>query len=221
MARRTRHADEPADAHAFTSSFDAVYTRTARIYDIAVKLLPIWQRWLQQALPYLEGPRVLEVSFGTGWLLTRYAGRFDAYGLDRNARMVAVARTNLARVGCPARLVQGDVADLPYADQTFDTVVSTMAFTGYPDAARALAEIHRVLKPDGRLVIVDVAHPRNGNRAGTALVRFWQWTGDVIRDLPDLLDHAGFRATDEEIGGWGSVHRYVADKVTPPAGSAT
>jgi ubiquinone/menaquinone biosynthesis C-methylase UbiE len=221
MGRRRRHTGEPADAHAFTSSFDAVYTRTARIYDVAVKLLPIWRRWLLQALPYLEGPRVLEVSFGTGWLLARYAGRCDAHGLDRNARMVAIARANLARVGLSARLVQGDVAALPYPDQTFDTVVSTMAFSGYPDAARALAEIRRVLRPDGRLVIIDVAHPHDGNQVGTALVRFWQWTGDVIRDLPDLLEDAGFRATDEEVGGWGSVHRYVADKVTPPAGSAT
>jgi ubiquinone/menaquinone biosynthesis C-methylase UbiE len=215
MRDEARYSREPTDPHAFTASFDRFYTRTARAYDVAVKLLPVWRRWLRHTLPHLRGPRVLEVSFGTGWLLTRFADQHDAFGLDRNARMVTIARRNLDRAGVSAGLVQGDVAALPYRDGSFDTVVTTMAFSGFPDGAQALREMGRVLRPQGRLVIVDVAHPHDRNVLGTALVRMWRRSGDLIRDLPALLDRAGFAASDREIGGWGSVHLYVARSARP------
>ena len=50
-----------------------------------------------------------------------------------------------------------------------------MAFTGYPDGRAAAAELARVLKPGGRLVLVDIAFPADGNRIGTALVE-WFWS---------------------------------------------
>ena len=65
-------------------SFDRRYSRFARAYDLAVKLLPTWRRWLSHALPHIQGPRVLEVSPGTGWLLTQYAGSVVAHAIDLN-----------------------------------------------------------------------------------------------------------------------------------------
>src|SRR5665648_1266231 len=76
-----------------------LYTRFARLYDIVVKAFPVWRRWLGHALPAIQGPRVLEVSFGTGWLLTQYAGRYRTDGIDLNPALVAVAHRNLARAG--------------------------------------------------------------------------------------------------------------------------
>lgn len=61
-----RHSEEPGDASAFTRGFDRFYTRFAVAYDLLVKALPLWKTWLRQALPHLAGPKVLEVSFGTG-----------------------------------------------------------------------------------------------------------------------------------------------------------
>lgn len=208
--RKPRYSNEPPDTRGFTESFDILYSRTARVYDLAVKAVPVWRRWLRHALPHLQGPRILEVSFGTGWLLTRYAGQFDAYGLDLNARMVAIAHRNLVRAGVAAGLVRGDVGALLFRDDSFDTVVITMAFSGYPDGARALREVRRVLRPCGRLVVIDMAYPRDGNRLGAALVGLWRWSGDVIRDMPAMLTRFGLDVADEEIGGWGSVHLYVA-----------
>ena len=72
-----RYSAEPHDHRAFTKSFDRAYTRLARVYDAAVKLLPIRKTWLRPALRPLKGPRVLEVSFGTGYLMTQYADRFE------------------------------------------------------------------------------------------------------------------------------------------------
>ncbi len=192
---------------------DRLYTRFAGLYDVVVKAFPVWRRWLGQALPAIQGPRVLEVSFGTGWLLTQYAGRYRTDGVDLNPALIAVAQRNLTRAGVRADLRQGTVEALPYPDATFDTVVNTMAFTGYPDATAAAAELARVLTPDGRLVLIDIDYPHDGNRLGTALVeRFWKPFGDLVRDVSAVLTEAGFDVRDDEIGGWGSVHLFLATK---------
>ncbi len=211
MASR-RYSTEPRDTRTFTESFDRAYSRFARLYDLAVRVLPIWRRWLRHALPHIDGPRVLEVSFGTGWLLTRYAGRVEASGVDLNAKMVAITRRNLERAGVRAELQQANVESLPYADGRFDTVVNTMSFSGYPDGGRAMSELRRVLRPGGRLVLIDVNYPSDGNRLGAALVSMWKRSGDLIRDMDRLLGEFGFRVREREIGGWGSIHLYVAIK---------
>ncbi len=212
-----RYSQEPPDHGAFTQSFDRIYTRLARLYDAAVKALPVWKAWLRPALAYLKGPRVLEVSFGTGYLMTEYAGRFEVYGLDLNARMVVIARANLQQAGVRAALCRGTVEALPYRSESFDCVLNTMAFSGYPDGHRALGELVRVLKPNGRLVLIDINYPADGNWLGTRLTEFWQDAGDLIRDMDALFGEFSLSHVDREVGGWGSVHLYVAEK-GPTAG---
>jgi len=207
-----RYSGAPADKLAFNERFDRLYSRTARAYDLAVKLFPVWRRWLRPALPHIRGPRVLEVSFGTGWLLTQYAGRFEAHGVELTEPMLEIAQRNLMRAGLTAELQIGNVEALPYRDESFDTVLNTMAFSGYPDANAAMAELHRVLKPGGRLVMIDVNYPHDANRLGTALVGFWWRSGDLIRDMHAVFGGFDLQAHDEEVGGFGSVHLYLAIK---------
>lgn len=206
------YTPETEDAGAYTTRLDEMYARFARLYDLAVKLLPLWKTWIKAALPHMEGPRVLEASFGTGYLLMQYADRFETHGIDYNERMVQVARRNLRRKRMKAGLVRGNAEALPYPDECFDTVVNTMAFTGYADGARAMAEFRRVLKPGGRLVIVDFEYPRNRNRFGFWLVKLMEAAGDTIRPIGAILDARGFTFAETEIGGFGAVHLYVARK---------
>jgi ubiquinone/menaquinone biosynthesis C-methylase UbiE len=216
MSQQNEHgghyAAEPDDPQAFTAQFDRWYSRMACPYDLAVKLFPVWRHWLTRALPHIRGPRVLEVSFGTGWLLTRYATDYDTHGVDLNERLVKIARGNLKRAGVAAQLRQANVEALPYPDGYFDTIVNTMSFTGYPNARRAMSELHRVLRPRGRLVLIDVGYPADDNRLGSALVWMWKRAGDLIRDMPALFESFGFDAVDEPIGGFGSIHLYIATK---------
>ena len=189
--RPLRYAPEPADPERFTRDWDRYYTRIARFYDTCVRWLPFWRRWIGAVLPHVRGPRVLEVSFGTGHLLTRYPGDLEVHGVDLNRRMVETARANLQRTGSRARLVRGNVERLPYRDGVFDSVVSTMAFSGYPDGERALDELLRVLRPGGRLAIVDVNFPLDDNRVGRWVAGGWQRAGDVLRDMPTLFRARG------------------------------
>ena len=212
MPTRTPYSDEPEYRERYTQRFDRFYSRFARLYDWLIKVLPFWRTWLNHAVASLQGTRILEVSYGTGYLLTQYADRFQTYGVDLNKTLAAIAKQNLEQQGIAARLQVADVETLPYADSSFDTVVNTMSFTGYPDGTKALAEISRVLRPGGRLVMIDINYPRDGNRSGVLLTRGWARGGDIIRDMGLLFKRFGFQYTDTEIGGCGSVHLYVATK---------
>ena len=205
-------AQEPGNPGRFTQRNDRLYTRLARLYDWLVRTFPLWRRWLGQGLSWIEGPLVLEVSFGTGYLLTRYAERVQAYAIDLNRRMANIAHQKLIRRGIRAHLQIANVESLPYPHASFHNIVCTMAFSGYPDGLAALAELDRVLKPGGRLILIDVNEPGDKNLPGMTLALLWRALGDIIRDMNTLLDAYGFQVQDDEIGGFGTVHCYVATK---------
>jgi ubiquinone/menaquinone biosynthesis C-methylase UbiE len=206
------YSTEPKDKAQFTQENDRIYTFFARVYDFAVTVLPVWKNWLNQTLPHIQGPKVLEVSFGTGYLLTQYADKFETYGIDYNEKFLSVAENNLKKKGITAKLQKGNVECLPFDDEVFDCVVNTMAFTGYPDGQKAMSELHRVLKQQGKLVLIDIDYPANRNWFGMKMTQMWAALGDIIRDMKPIFRQFNFEYTDEEIGGFGSVHLYVATK---------
>ncbi len=212
MNTKLTYSTEPTDKEKFTRANDRMYSFFAGVYDFVVKVLPVWKNWLTHALPHIQGPKVLETSFGTGYLLTQYADKFDTYGIDYNEKFVAMATEKLQKKNISATLQKADIEDLPFDDETFDCIVNTMAFTGYPNGEKAMAEIHRVLKPGGKFILIDIDYPTNRNWLGMKLTRLWAALGDLIRDMDPLFHQFNFEYTDEEIGGFGSVHLYVATK---------
>jgi ubiquinone/menaquinone biosynthesis C-methylase UbiE len=203
---------EPEDKIGFTNKFDQAYGRFAGVYDWVVKIFPIWRNWISTVLPHIAGPDVLEVSFGTGYLISQYANQYNTFGIDYNWELALIARGNLLKTNTKAEIQQADIEHLPYTAGAFDTVINTMAFTGYPDGFKALNEISRVMKPNGRFLLVDIDYPRNGNKLGIQVTRLWASLGDIIRDTRVLFQQAGFQFSDEEIGGFGSVHLFIATK---------
>ena len=209
---RIIYSPEPEDALAYTNRLNQAYTHYAKTYDIAVKLLPVWKVWLKKVIPYIVGPRVLEASFGTGYLLLHYASQYETYGIDYNARLVEIAKDNLFRKGVRARLLQANVESLPFPENCCDCVVNTMSLTGYPNGERAMEEFHRTLRPGGQLVLLDFNYPSNRNLFGYLLIKLMERVGDIINDISKWLRRCRFDFTDTEIGGWGSVHWYIAKK---------
>jgi len=95
---------------------------------------------------------VLDVGCGTGLMsatLARTGRRVTA--VDLSAAMIATARR---RYGLAADFIEADAEDLPFDDDAFDAVVNLISFHHYPDPGRAVAEFRRVLRRDGRLVLI-------------------------------------------------------------------
>ena len=207
-----KYSQEPEDPQAFTRQFNRIYSSFAPLYNFLLDVFPVWHHWIDHALPHIEGPKVLEVSFGTGHLMAQYAKNFNTFGVDLNVKMSQQAASRLGKAGSDAYVQIANVEHIPYKKAGFDTVINTMAFSGYPDGEQALREMRRVLKPAGKLVMIDVNFPRDGNFIGTALARFWIATGDLIRDVPGVFHAIGWSCQDFEVGGYGSVHLYLAEK---------
>lgn len=133
--------------------------------------------------------RLLDIGTGTGRLLELLAPRVDtALGIDASRAMLALARARLAKPGlshCAVR--QADMYRLPLGDAGYDLVVLHMVLHHAEDPASVLAEAARVLKPGGRLVVVDLA-PHDP--AATARLAF-RWPGFTDPHMAELTRAAG------------------------------
>src|SRR5205823_4496451 len=102
--------------------------------------------------------------------------------IDFSPAMLEIARQHAAELGREMDLRVGDAQALELPDATFDTVVCTLSLCGIPDERRAISEIRRVLRPGGRLILLDhiVAEPR--------WARAIQWLFERIT-LPLIAEH--------------------------------
>ena len=132
------------------------YDRLAPIYDrmergMERRFTPVraalWQR--------VRGPRVLEIGVGTGANMPFYPPGIDITAVDLSPQMLAQARARAARLNVAVTLREADAQMLPFPDATFDTVVTTCVFCSVPDPHLGMAEVVRVLKPAGQLVMLE------------------------------------------------------------------
>lgn len=156
-----------------TTLFHLLYHQFAWTYDAVSNIVSLgqWRAWAACGLPFVSGPRVLEVGHGPGHMLAALRERgFDATGLDLSPQMGRIARRRLASGDAPARLVRGHAQALPFADASFDGALATFP-TAYITAPATVAALHRVLRPGGRLVVVPGAQLTGSGPA----VRFIDW----------------------------------------------
>jgi ubiquinone/menaquinone biosynthesis C-methylase UbiE len=97
----------------------------------------------------------LEVAVGTALNLPHYGQDVRLTGLDLSPEMLQIARERAARLGKEIDLHEGDAHELPFPDSSFDTIVCTYSLCNIPDPGRAVAEMKRVLRPEGQLILVD------------------------------------------------------------------
>lgn len=145
--------------------FDAIAPR----YDLLNRMLSfgIDQRWRQKAVGLLEESkprRILDVATGTGDLAI-HALRLDpekVVGVDISEEMLRVGREKIREMGEEERvqLRKGDSERLPFSDRQFDAALVAFGVRNFENLQKGLAEIHRVLKPGGVLVVLEFSHPR-------------------------------------------------------------
>ena len=98
---------------------------------------------------------VLEVAVGTGRNFTFYPAGIRLTGIELSSEMLGIARRRSAEVGLQVELLQGDAQALAFPDASFDTVVCTFSLCSIPDDRKAVAEMKRVLRPGGKLILID------------------------------------------------------------------
>lgn len=146
------------------------------------------------------GDAVLDVGCGTGTLAIEVARRVSragrVAGVDPGAEQITRARAKATRHHLPIEFQIGAIEQLPFPDQTFDVVLSTLMMHHLPAPLKrqGLAEIARVLKPGGHLVIADFTHKQE--RQGRA-VRFHAG-GSRMHDLAAIVSDAGFSEVETE-----------------------
>jgi len=144
-----------------------MFARIAPTYDLMNRLMTGGQdqRWRDLLLDMCHLPvhgRLLDVGTGTGDIAATARRRYpqvDAVGVDFTYEMMAVGRAQPARRMLP--FAQGDTLALPFADGSFDAVVSGFLVRNVVDRVAALAEHARVTKPGGRVVCLEIAPPEN------------------------------------------------------------
>lgn len=141
----------------------------------------------------LRPGRVLDIGCGTGALLRRLSGQFPGAalaGVDPAAGMIGAAR----RADVPAGLARADAVALPFADESFDLVASTVSFHHWSDQRAGLAEAGRVLAPGGVFLLADL-HAVGYLRAFYTLARrrHRMHTRD---EITRMLDGAGLQVQD-------------------------
>jgi ubiquinone/menaquinone biosynthesis C-methylase UbiE len=147
-----------------------------------------------------SGETVLDVGCGTGTLALEVARRVGragrVAGVDPGTEQIARARAKAARRNAPIEFQIGVIERLPFPDRSFDVVFSTLMMHHLPAPLKrqGLAEIARVLKPGGRLVIADFTHKKE--RQGPA-ARF-QAGGSRMHDLAAIVSDAGFSQVETE-----------------------
>jgi ubiquinone/menaquinone biosynthesis C-methylase UbiE len=105
-----------------------------------------------------SGSRILEVAPGPGYLAIEIAkrGSYTITGLDISKTFVEIATVNARRASVTIDFQHGNASAMPFADNTFDLILCRAAFKNFSQPLEAMNEMHRVLKPLGRAVIIDL-----------------------------------------------------------------
>ena len=207
-----------------------VFSSVARSYDVMNDLMSLgvhrlWKRYFVGTSGVRRGDAVLDLAGGTGDVAALLHGRVGAGGRvvlgDINGDMLAVGRDRLTDRGLVAGIdyVQCDAQALPFPDRHFDLVTIAFGLRNVTDKAAALREMHRVLKPGGRVLILEFSAVQSAllkplydfhsfqvlPRLGKLIAddpESYQYLAESIRKHPDqatlkaMLEAAGFAQVD-------------------------
>jgi len=158
-----------------------------------------------RVVPSADG-RVLEIGIGSGLNLPFYSRNVkDLIGLDPSPKLLSMVRQNLPPDTLSPELIEGSAEAIPLENRSIDTVVTTWTLCSIPDAALAVREMRRVLRPTGRLLFIE------HGRADEPKVRWWQdrltpaWKRigggcHLNRPIQGLIEDGGFQFDRLETG---------------------
>ncbi len=194
-----------------------VWDKTAPGYDRQIAFFEkTWFTGGREWLTSRARGQVLEVAVGTGRNLPGYPAEVTLAGIELSPAMLAIARQRAADLGREADLRDGDAERLPFDDASFDTVLCALSLCTIPRPVAAVGEMRRVLRPGGRLLLLD----HIGSTWPPVYAAQWLVERFTIRaagehftrrQLP-LVEEAGFQVVEAERLKAGTVERIHAVK---------
>jgi len=142
--------------HELTEYVRRKYDRYALVYDLMefpMEKLTLG-KWREQIWRMAKG-RILEVGVGTGKNIPHHPRGCPVVGVDFSRKMLERAVRRAQQTRSPVELLWADVQELPFPDNSFDTVVATCVFCSVPDPVRGFQELRRVCKDDGKLLFLE------------------------------------------------------------------
>ena len=206
---------------------------TERVRRLADRQAPRYDRQISmfERLLFGDGRRwatsqvsgeVLEIAAGTGRNFEYYAPDTNLTAIELSQEMLQIARQRADTAEIQIDLREGDAQALEFPDDSFDRILITLALCTIPDDRKAAEEAYRVLRPGGRLVLLE--HVRSPIAAVRFIQRLLQplalrFEGDnLVREPLDYLADIGFQVETVQRLKWGIVERIVARK--PQRGTA-
>ncbi|WNF20923.1 MULTISPECIES: methyltransferase domain-containing protein [Bacillaceae] len=178
------------------------YNRVSKIYDRMDRM--IREDWRRDLLAGAYGD-VMEAGVGTGANLSFYPNNIQSLiGVDFSSDMLKYAKQKASQLNASYKmeLIEGDIQELPFPDNSFDTVVSTCVFCSVPDPIVGLEELRRVCKPDGQILMLE--HMRSENQAAGLVmdilnpITVGMWGANINRETMANIKSAGLSVVGEE-----------------------
>ncbi len=194
-----------------------IYDKLAKFYDAAFapferRFLSKWRIETFELLP--ADASILELGAGTGVNFQYYPNCLRAVSSEISLKMLEIAKTKTDR----NLLVQADAQSLPFDENEFDAALATLVFCSIPKPEKAFAELTRVIKPGGRLILLE--HVRPPNPFGHLFDLVSLFTVRLIedhfnRETAKLAEESGLKLLEVRQKAFGAVNLIVCEVIKP------
>ena len=190
--------------------FHHFYHSLAWSYDFVAAVVSIgrWNSWIRTVLPFVRGTKILEIGHGPGHLQRLLQEQdYCSVGLDESPQMIRLAKHRLENSDQQStKLVRGLAQALPFPEAEFDSVISTFP-SDYIFDPDTLSSIHRVLRGDGRLILLPAAWIVGRKLLDRAAAWLFRFTGEAPLNIREVigkravqpLKQAGFNVEVREL----------------------
>jgi len=184
------------------------YDRVAPVYDSLEYLMEkgkmgdwrqnLWQR-VEDKIDK-DNMRLLEAGVGSGKNIEYYPDNIEIYAIDFSPKMIQEAEKKAKKYNREVKLLEMDIQDLNFEDNNFDLIVTSCVFCSVPDPVKGLKELKRVLKKDGRIIMLE--HMRSQNELVGKLmdwfnwVSLYTWGANINRKTIENIEKAGLKLVE-------------------------